>query len=115
VTSGADERPSRTIQKMQEDLELFLNELGADVEVFRLLVQALFALVLQGHPDRERLFGVLKQGVLEAIARKPAPAHDPNGLGRRQHLTLMRAEAALLEIQQGLGLPTSGGAPSKSS
>ena len=97
-------KPDKQVQEMQQELELLLNELGADVEIYRLLVQALFVTILDGHPHRDRLFEQVRSGVLQAIAQNQPPMHDPEGIGKRQQLTLMRAESEFQEMTESLGI-----------
>ena len=97
-------KPDKQAQEMQERLELFLNELGSDVEVYRLLVQALFVMVLDGHPNRDHMFQQVRDGVLKAISQNQPPLHDPEGTGKRQQLTLIRTEAEFQEMAKGLGI-----------
>lgn len=97
-------KPDKQVQEMQQELELLLNEQGADVEIYRLLVQALFVTILDGQPHRDRLFEEVRARVLQAIAQKQPPIHDPEGIGKLQQLTLIRAEAEFQDMAEALGI-----------
>ena len=81
---------SRTVEQMQRDLELILNEIGADQTVNRVVLQTLLLnLVAARGPE---LLEDMKQQVLGIIDRTEPTETDPQGGERRKQLTLMRAE-----------------------
>ena len=97
-------KPDKQVQEMQQELELLLNEQGADVAIYRLLVQALFVTILDGHPHRDRLFKEVRAGVLQAVAQNQPRTHAPDGIGKLQELTLIRAETEFQKMAESLGI-----------
>lgn len=89
---------SKTIEKMQERLELILNEIGADQTVLRVTLQC-FLLNLVGARGPEML-DEMKHQVLGTIERTQPTDDDPQGGERRKQLTLMRAELLFQEIEE---------------
>ena len=88
---------SKTVEQMQQRLELILNEIGADQTVIRVTLQC-FLLKLVGAQEPE-ILEELKQQVLGAIGRTEQDEDNPQGGERRKQLTLMRAELLFQEIE----------------
>jgi hypothetical protein len=115
MTTESDEKPSRSVRQMQEQLELWINEHSADLTVFRVTLQIMFLTMLANNPHKEAVLGGLKDEVLRALDRMN-PSHDPtNGLERAKQLTLMRAERFFQEVQTALLISSNTGGPSATS
>lgn len=103
---------SRTAEQMQQSLELMLNEIAADQEVNRIVVQC-FLLNLTRARGPELLLD-MKQQVLETVRNAEPNKTDAQGGQRRKELTVMRAESLFLEIEEALGIAEKGRDPSAS-
>ena|SRR5579872_5149097 len=96
---------SRSVQQMQEQLELYINEQAADLSVFRVTLQTMFLTMLASSPNRAEMIGGLKDQVIAAIGRTRPSVQNPQGSERRKQLELSRAEQFFQEIQMALGVP----------
>lgn len=95
---------SKNFERMQEDLELILNEIAADQKVFRVTLQC-FLLNMAEKTD-PAIIEHLKRQVLGSI-QQTLPAGDPEeaqGAERSKQLSLVRAEELFREIQTAVGL-----------
>ncbi len=103
---------ARTVEQMQQSLELILNEIGADQTVNRVVLQTLLIdLMAVKGPE---ILEDMKQQVLGIIGRTEPTATDPQGGERRKQLTLMRAESMFQEIEEAVGGAVKGLGPSAS-
>lgn len=103
---------SRTIEQMQRDLEIMLNEIAADQNVNRIVIQCLlFNLTRARGPE---ILRDIKRQALEVVGNMGLSKTDPQGGHRRKELTVMRAESMFQEIEEALGLNETGRDPSPS-
>jgi hypothetical protein len=91
---------SKSIESMQRQIELMLNELSSDVAVNRVVLQALLLNMTTVRPD---LLDALKEQVTGALRRSTPNLDDPQGGERKTQLTIMRAELFFQELEQALG------------
>ena len=103
---------SRTVEQMQQSLELILNEIGADQTVNRVVLQTLLINLME--VKGPEILEDMKQKVLGIIGRTEPTATDPQGGERRRQLTLMRAERMFQDIEDAVGRAGKGLSPSAS-
>ena len=103
---------SRTVEQMQQSLEMMLNEIGADQTVNRVVLQTLLIdLMAVKGPE---ILEDMKQQVLGIIGRTGPTETDPQGGERRKQLTLMRAEQMFQDIEEALAAAVKKARPSAS-
>lgn len=99
---------SSDIKKMQAQLELYLNEIGADQHVIALVLQTLLLNLARARPE---MLADLKQQVLWSLDNQLPVEGDQQGVRRRTELTVMRAQRLFQEIETALGAGSSTDVP----
>lgn len=96
---------------MQEQIELWLNEVTADQTVFRVTLQVMFLTMLSTHPRKDAMLLGLKDQVMAALNRVNKTEGNAHGEQKHKQLALMRAELFFQETQEALGIsdPLAGG------
>ncbi len=95
-----------SVEQMQEQLELYINEQAADLHVFRVSLQTMFLTMLSSHPHKGEMIGGLKDQVIAALKRTDhSTSNDVQGSQRRAQLEIARAEEFFQEVQVALGVP----------
>jgi hypothetical protein len=100
---------SKSVEQMQKQIELYLNQISADQKVFGTTLQILLLNMIQKGSVGPQLFHAIRDQVLGSIANtEPGRGEDQQGAERHKQLTMMRAG----EFFQVLG-DAAGIAPSK--
>lgn len=105
-----------TAKQLQAQIELFMNEQAADLEVFQVALGTLILRLCANSRGSRELFEDLRSSALRTLEAAPVlPGQDPGASEKRRQLTIMRAEAFFQRVGEPLGLnETLGGQESSS-
>src|SRR5205085_2569322 len=92
--------------KRIDPFEIYMNEMAADVHVFRLIVQIVLKRTLSVRQNPAADFAELRDELLQTIQQMPLLAEDADGSRRRRELEFLRAEEFFAEIAESLGIMT---------
>jgi hypothetical protein len=85
---------------MPDSFEIFINEHRADLACFRIILQTFLVRILVANPaTAEERLQDLKSTVMGAVERIQDEPGD-QGSQRMRHMTAMRAEKFLLELEE---------------
>jgi hypothetical protein len=87
-------------------IELFLNELGADIQVQQIVLQNFLMNMFLTRPDGAELWLHLRSQCLDTLEKAANASDDPQDGERLKRLTVARAERFLRPLDLMLGIQT---------
>jgi hypothetical protein len=99
-----DVKTRETVRQLNAQLEVYLNQQSADLEVFRITLLVMFYTMLGKHPNKSEMLLGLKSEVMAVLSRSNVGGGNVLGEEKRKQFTLMRAEEFFQEAQRVIGV-----------
>lgn len=97
--------PKTPRELMSDRLELYLNELQADMTIFQLVLQQFLMHSLMPLPERKNLVVLLQAQLQETVEKAANVSADPQDGERLKRLNMARLDHFFLPLNQFFGVP----------